>query len=120
MHGPTFMANPLATAAALASTGLLENGSWRQDVARIETGLRTGLEAARELPGVAGVRVKGAIGVIELDHDVDVPAATAAAVDAGVWLRPFRNLIYAMPPYITREEDVARIAAAMVDACASS
>jgi adenosylmethionine-8-amino-7-oxononanoate aminotransferase len=115
MHGPTFMANPLATAAALASTGLLENGSWRADVARIEAGLRAGLEAA---PG--DVRVKGAIGVIELDHDVDVPRATAAAVEAGVWLRPFRNLIYAMPPYVTEDEDVARIAAAMVSACASS
>jgi adenosylmethionine-8-amino-7-oxononanoate aminotransferase len=115
MHGPTFMANPLATAAALASTGLLENGSWRQDVARIEAGLRAGLEDA---PG--DVRVKGAIGVIELDHDVDVPRATQAAVEAGVWLRPFRNLIYAMPPYVTEDEDVARIAAAMVNACASS
>ncbi|HEX6023082.1 MAG TPA: adenosylmethionine--8-amino-7-oxononanoate transaminase [Solirubrobacter sp.] len=115
MHGPTFMANPLATAAALASTGLLENGSWQRDVARIEDGLRAGLQAA---PG--DVRVKGAIGVIELDHDVDVPAATRAAVEAGVWLRPFRNLIYAMPPYVADDEDVARIAAAMVKACASS
>ena len=70
MHGPTFMANPLATAAALASTGLLENGSWREDVARIERGLTAGLEPARDR--VKDVRVKGAIGVIELDHDVDV------------------------------------------------
>ncbi len=115
MHGPTFMANPLATAAALASTGLLENGSWRADVARIEAGLRTGLKDA---PG--DVRVKGAIGVIELDHDVDVPRATQAAVEAGVWLRPFRNLVYSMPPYVTDDEDVARITAAMVKACASS
>ena len=68
MHGPTFMANPLATAAALASTGILENGSWRADVARIEAGLRAGLPPE--------ARVKGAIGVIELDHDVDVPRAT--------------------------------------------
>ena len=113
MHGPTFMANPLATAAALASTGILENGSWRADVARIEAGLRAGLKDAP-----AEVRVKGAIGVIELDHDVDVPRATQAAVEAGVWLRPFRNLIYAMPPYVTDDEDVARIAAAMVSACA--
>jgi adenosylmethionine---8-amino-7-oxononanoate aminotransferase len=112
MHGPTFMANPLATAAALASTGLLENGSWRADVARIEAGLRAGLPPE--------ARVKGAIGVIELDHDVDVPRATRAAVEAGVWLRPFRNLVYAMPPYVTDDEDVARIAAAMVKACASS
>jgi adenosylmethionine-8-amino-7-oxononanoate aminotransferase len=120
MHGPTFMANPLATAAALASTGLLENGSWREEVARIERGLLTGLEPARELPGVADVRVKGAIGVIELERSVDVAAATATAVDAGVWLRPFRNLIYAMPPYVTDDEDVARITAAMVAAVGKS
>ena len=67
MHGPTFMANPLATAAAIASTDLLENGTWREDVARIERGLTAGLAAA---PGDA--RVLGAIGVIELPHDVDV------------------------------------------------
>jgi adenosylmethionine-8-amino-7-oxononanoate aminotransferase len=114
MHGPTFMANPLAVAAALASTELLSDGSWREDVARIETGLRAGLEPARELPGVADVRVLGAIGVIELDGPVDVEAATRAAVARGVWLRPFRNLIYAMPPYVTGDEDVALIAAAMV------
>jgi len=112
MHGPTFMANPLATAAALASTGLLQDGSWAADVARIERGLSAGL---RGVPH----RVKGAIGVIELDHPVDVARATAIAVEHGVWLRPFRNLIYAMPPYVTPDEDVARIAAAMV-ACASS
>jgi adenosylmethionine---8-amino-7-oxononanoate aminotransferase len=114
MHGPTFMANPLATAAALASTGLLENGSWQADVARIERGLTAGLESAR-----GDVRVKGAIGVIELAHDVDVAKATAIAVEHGVWLRPFRNLIYAMPPYITDDADLARITEAMV-ACASS
>ena len=114
MHGPTFMANPLATAAALASTGLLENGSWRAEVARIERGLTAGLASA---PGET--RVLGAIGVIELDHPVDVPAATAIAVEHGVWLRPFRNLVYAMPPYVTDDEDVARITEAMV-ACASS
>ena len=113
MHGPTFMANPLATAAAIASTDLLENGTWREDVARIERGLTAGLASA---PG--DVRVLGAIGVIELPHDVDVPAATAVAVEHGVWLRPFRNLVYAMPPYVTDDEDLARITEAMV-ACAS-
>jgi adenosylmethionine-8-amino-7-oxononanoate aminotransferase len=117
MHGPTFMANPLATAAALASTGVLENGSWREDVARIERGLTAGLEPARDL--VRDVRVKGAIGVIELHHDVDVAAATAVAVEHGVWLRPFRNLIYAMPPYVTDDSDLRQITEAMV-ACASS
>jgi len=110
MHGPTFMANPLATAAALASTNILENGSWQADVARIERGLSAGLPDGR---------VKGAIGVIELDHPVDIAAATKIAVDHGVWLRPFRNLIYTMPPYITSDEDLQRITEAMV-ACASS
>ena len=119
MHGPTFMANPLATAAALASTGLLENGSWREDVARIERGLLTGLEPARDLPGVADVRVKGAIGVIELDHPIDGEAATRAVVDEGVWLRPFRDLVYTMPPYVTGDEDIARICSAAVAGAAA-
>jgi adenosylmethionine---8-amino-7-oxononanoate aminotransferase len=116
MHGPTFMANPLACAVALASTGLLADGSWRDDVARIERGLTDGLAPARDLPGVKDVRVLGAIGVIQLDSPVDVVAATAAAVDRGVWLRPFRDLIYTMPPYVTDDDDVAQIARAVVAA----
>jgi adenosylmethionine-8-amino-7-oxononanoate aminotransferase len=116
MHGPTYMANPLACAAALASTGVLADGRWREDVARIERGLAAGLEPARELPGVADVRVLGAIGVVELRGPVDVAAATRAAIDDGVWLRPFRELVYAMPPYVTDDEDVARIARAVVAA----
>lgn len=113
MHGPTFMANPLACAVALASTSLLLEGDWAGNVARIERGLRAGLADARDIPGVADVRVQGAIGVLELDHDVDVAAATRAATDHGVWLRPFRELVYAMPPYVTDDEDLARITAAM-------
>ncbi len=116
MHGPTFMANPLACAAALASTGLLLEGEWQHDVPRIEAGLRTGLEPAGALPGVADVRVLGAIGVVQLDHPVDVAAATDAAVAEGVWLRPFRDLIYTMPPYITGDDAVAEITAAMLTA----
>jgi adenosylmethionine---8-amino-7-oxononanoate aminotransferase len=115
MHGPTYMANPLATAVALASTELLADGGWREDVARIEQGLRQGLEPAREL---GEVRVLGAIGVIQLDRPVDMAAATRTAVEHGVWLRPFRDLIYAMPPYVTGDEDLERITGAMV-ACAS-
>jgi adenosylmethionine---8-amino-7-oxononanoate aminotransferase len=116
MHGPTYMANPLACAAALASTGLLADGAWRGDVARIERGLAAGLEPARELPGVADVRVLGAVGVVELRGPVDVAAATSAAIEHGVWLRPFRDLIYTMPPYVTGDEEVARIARAVVAA----
>ncbi|HXB14208.1 MAG TPA: adenosylmethionine--8-amino-7-oxononanoate transaminase [Solirubrobacteraceae bacterium] len=116
MHGPTFMANPLACAAACASLELLDRGDWRGQVRGIEEGLQAGLERARALPCVRDVRVLGAIGVIELDEPVDVAAASAAAIERGVWLRPFRELIYAMPPYVTDEDDLAAIAAAMVAA----
>jgi adenosylmethionine-8-amino-7-oxononanoate aminotransferase len=109
-HGPTFMANPLAAAVALASIDLLLGQDWQAEVRRLETGLRAGLAPAAELPGVAEVRVLGAIGVVQLDHDVDLPAATTAAVAQGVWLRPFRNLVYAMPPYITGNDDLGQIA----------
>jgi adenosylmethionine-8-amino-7-oxononanoate aminotransferase len=114
MHGPTFMANPLACAVALASLELLTSQDWRARVGEIEAGLLAGLAPARELPGVRDVRVLGAIGVIELEGPVDVPAATRAAVDRGVWLRPFRDLLYAMPPYVIGEEDLATVAEAMV------
>jgi adenosylmethionine-8-amino-7-oxononanoate aminotransferase len=119
MHGPTYMANPLACAAALASTDLLAGGAWRADVARLERGLADGLEPARRLPGVTDVRVLGAIGVIQLADPVDVAEATRAAVGQGVWLRPFRDLIYAMPAYVTDDEDLAVIAEAMVAAAAA-
>ena len=116
MHGPTFMANPLACAVALASVGLLEDGGWRERVGAIERALREALEPALELDGVAEVRVLGAIGVLQLDRQVDIAAATAAAVAHGVWLRPFRDLIYAMPPYVIEQDDLARVGAAMVAA----
>ncbi len=116
MHGPTFMANPLACAVALASLDLLAADDWRSRVASIEDGLRAGLEPARDLPGVRDVRVLGAIGVIELGEPVDVATATAAAVELGVWLRPFRELIYAMPPYVIGGGDLERVAAGMVAA----
>jgi adenosylmethionine-8-amino-7-oxononanoate aminotransferase len=119
LHGPTYMANPLACAAALASTELIETGAWRHDVPRIEAGLRTRLEPARELEGVADVRVLGAIGVVQLNRPVDVARATAAAIAEGVWLRPFRDLVYTMPPYVTDDDDLARIARATVAAAAA-
>jgi adenosylmethionine---8-amino-7-oxononanoate aminotransferase len=129
MHGPTFMANPLACSVALASLDLLagrggegvdsgddDGPGWRERVSAIERGLREGLEPARELPGVADVRVLGAIGVVQLERDADVAEATAAAVRRGVWLRPFRDLIYTMPPYVIDESDLAAVAAAVVEA----
>ncbi|MFJ2898531.1 adenosylmethionine--8-amino-7-oxononanoate transaminase [Streptomyces sp. NPDC087218] len=112
-HGPTFMGNPLASAVACASVDLLLGRDWRREVERIGTGLRDGLAPAAELPGVRDVRVLGAIGVVQLDHEVDMAAATRAAVREGVWLRPFRDLVYTMPPYVTDDEDVARICRAV-------
>jgi adenosylmethionine---8-amino-7-oxononanoate aminotransferase len=116
MHGPTYMANPLACAVALASLDLLATGEWRAQVARIERGLRSGLEPAREVPGVADVRVLGAIGVVQLEREVDLAAATAAAVARGVWLRPFRDLVYTMPPYVIADDDLSTVCGAVVDA----
>ncbi|GAA2341639.1 adenosylmethionine--8-amino-7-oxononanoate transaminase [Streptomyces kunmingensis] len=112
-HGPTFMGNPLAAAVACASIDLLLGQDWRAEVKRIETGLRDALSDALLLPGVRDVRVFGAIGVVQLDHDVDMAAATRAAVAEGVWLRPFRDLVYTMPPYVTGDEDLARIGRAV-------
>ncbi|MCX2955002.1 adenosylmethionine--8-amino-7-oxononanoate transaminase [Lentzea sp. NEAU-D7] len=115
-HGPTFMGNPLASAVSLASIDLLLSQDWKREVARISAGLSAGLAPARELPGVRDVRVLGAIGVVQLHEPVDMARATRAAVDAGVWLRPFRDLIYTMPPFVSTDADVAQIAAAVVDA----
>ncbi|MCM2417544.1 adenosylmethionine--8-amino-7-oxononanoate transaminase [Streptomyces sp. RKAG293] len=115
-HGPTFMGNPLAAAVACASIDLLLSQDWAGEVKRIEAGLLDGLAPAAALPGVRDVRVLGAIGVVQLDHQVDMAAATRAAVGAGVWLRPFRDLVYIMPPYVTGDEDVARICAAVLAA----
>jgi adenosylmethionine-8-amino-7-oxononanoate aminotransferase len=120
MHGPTFMANPLACAVALASLDLLAGGGWRERVGVIEGGLRSGLEPARQLPGVVDVRVLGAIGVVQMREDVDVAAVTAAAAGRGVWLRPFRDLIYTMPPYVIEQEDLAHVTAGVVDAARSA
>ncbi|OJF11735.1 adenosylmethionine--8-amino-7-oxononanoate transaminase [Couchioplanes caeruleus] len=108
-HGPTFMGNPLACAVANASIGLLTAQDWRGRVQGVHRALRAGLEPLRGVPGVADVRVLGAIGVVQLDRPVDMVRATEAAVAAGVWLRPFRDLIYTMPPYVADDADVALI-----------
>ena len=110
----TWSANPLACATALASLDLLESSDHRAPVTRIEASLTEGLDTARELPNVVDVRVLGAIGVIELEGPVDLQRSIAAATGAGVWLRPFRNLIYAMPPYVCTNDEIGRICNAMV------
>ncbi len=119
MHGPTYMGNPLACAVALASLELLDGGAWQAQVAGIERVMREELAPAAALPGVREVRTLGAIAVIETREEVPLAGATAAALAEGVWLRPFRNLVYAMPPYVTGEEDLRAIARAMVAAAAA-
>jgi adenosylmethionine-8-amino-7-oxononanoate aminotransferase len=125
-HGPTFMGNPLAASVALASIDLLLDPAarggapWQADVARLESGLRAGLAPGRGLAGVKDVRVLGGIGVLQLDEPVDVAAATQAAARRGVWIRPFRDLIYTMPPYVTDDSDLAAICGALLDAAAAS
>ncbi|MFB4316408.1 adenosylmethionine--8-amino-7-oxononanoate transaminase [Actinomadura sp. 21ATH] len=113
MHGPTYMANPLAAAVASASIDLLLSRDWRTEVDTIEAVLTAGLEGAADLPGVAGVRVLGGIGVVEARGPVDVTAAQAIAMDHGVWLRPFGKLVYAMPPYVCTEDETGHIADAL-------
>ncbi len=116
MHGPTFMGNPLAASVALASTRLLLDQPWADEVARIEARLRTGLAPAAEIEGVADVRVLGAIGVVETVDPLPMGALQDVFLEHGVWLRPFGRLVYTMPPYVTTDPDVDRITAAMVDA----
>jgi adenosylmethionine-8-amino-7-oxononanoate aminotransferase len=116
MHGPTFMANPLACAVALASLDLLADGGWRERVRSIETCMGDGLAAAVDIEGVRDVRVLGAIGVLELEAPVEMAAATAAAVERGVWLRPFGKLVYAMPPYVIERDELERVCEAMIAA----
>jgi adenosylmethionine-8-amino-7-oxononanoate aminotransferase len=120
MHGPTFMANPLACAVASASLDLLDSHDTATRIRQVESGLRSGLEPARELAAVADVRVLGAVGVVELDRPVDVPAVTAAALEAGVWVRPFRNLVYTMPPFVSTPDDLATITSGIVGAIAKA
>ena len=114
MHGPTFMANPLACAVAGASLDLLGEMDVAGTVARIGDALAAGLKPAQDLDHVVDVRTLGAVGVVQLDRPVDVPRASRAAADLGVWIRPFRDLVYVMPPYISDDDDVARMTDAVV------
>lgn len=116
MHGPTFMANPLACAVAAESLAMISEGGWRTTVPRIAGELEAGLRPLIHEPGVADVRVLGAIGVVEMDAPVDMAATTAVAVAEGVWLRPFGRLIYVMPPYISTTEHISTICQAVTAA----
>jgi adenosylmethionine-8-amino-7-oxononanoate aminotransferase len=114
MHGPTFMANPLACAVASASIDLLLHGDWLAHVTRIESELRTGLSACRNAGAVSAVRVLGAIGVVEMQQPVDMAAAQRHFVARGVWIRPFGRLVYVMPPYVASTDDILQLCAAIV------
>jgi adenosylmethionine-8-amino-7-oxononanoate aminotransferase len=113
MHGPTFMGNPLAAAISSASIDLLEERGWREDVGRIEAYFREHLKALERFDSVEEVRMLGAIGVVQVDHDVDVGAAQKVFIEKGAWIRPFRNLIYLMPPYISADEDLGVLVGAI-------
>lgn len=109
MHGPTFMGNALACAAANASLDLLDQKAWPLQVAAIESQLVEELERCRDLPGVADVRVLGAIGVVELDRPVDMAVVQPAFVEQGIWIRPFGELVYTMPPFVISSADLSEI-----------
>ena len=113
MHGPTFMANPLACAVGCASIDLLVNRDWRRQVRRVGAALATGLEPLAKAPGVRDVRTLGAVGVVQLDQPVNVAAAGETGLQHGVWLRPFRDLVYTMPPYVCSAADLEQICAAI-------
>ena len=115
MHGPTFMANPLACAVACEAVKMAQEPETCANVKRIEAHLSSTLPKAAAYNGVADVRVLGAIGVIETKKPVDMQSIQEAFVNRGVWIRPFGRLVYAMPPYITTDSQLDKLTSAMLD-----
>ncbi|MBD3671635.1 MAG: adenosylmethionine--8-amino-7-oxononanoate transaminase [Gammaproteobacteria bacterium] len=115
MHGPTFMANPLACSVANRSIDLLLESDWQNNINRLQQGLERGLAPCRELSQVKEVRVLGAIGVVEMKQAVDMKKITQEFVESGVWVRPFGRLVYLMPPYIIDDKDLTQLTSAVVN-----
>ncbi|MBI1683057.1 adenosylmethionine--8-amino-7-oxononanoate transaminase [Caulobacter hibisci] len=115
MHGPTYMGNALACAAANASLDLFETGAWEADVARISAALTEGLEPCRSAPGVVDVRVLGAIGVVEFETPVAVGALCQAFAEKGAWIRPMGKVVYLTPAFTTPDADLDILLAAIRD-----
>jgi len=113
MHGPTFMANPLACAVALRSTQLLVDQDWQANIQRIEKILAEQLMDLAQLDHVADVRVLGAIGVVELTSNVDMKTLQQQFVESGIWVRPFGKLVYVMPPYVISDDELHYLLAQM-------
>ncbi len=113
MHGPTFMANPLACAVANKSLSLLLNMDWLNIIQKIEAQLIKALLPCQELAAVSDVRVKGAIGVIEFEQTLDLHQIQPRLVELGVWIRPFGKLLYIMPPYIIQPAELDHLTSAM-------
>jgi len=112
MHGPTYMANPLACAVACASLKIIQSGAWQKQVQQIEQQLQQ-LKRLTQYPAVKAIRVLGAVGIVEMHSNIDVAKAQALMVARGVWIRPFANLFYLMPPYIIQQAELSQLIEAL-------